>query len=66
MKRFEYMITYFMPEDDCRDVTTEKKFEDYLNDYGVDGWELVNVEPGMSGRKSCIFKMEVKEKHYDE
>jgi hypothetical protein len=56
MDKFEYKITIFVPGEDNRDIPRDEKLVDYLNDFGVDGWELVHISDGMNGRSRCIFK----------
>lgn len=46
MKTFEYLTEYFKDLND-----------DYLNNYGDEGWELVVVIPG-TYLNTCVFKRE--------
>lgn len=39
----------------------KRLFEEWLNEYGQQGWELVSVYLSESGIKKCIFKRKIQQ-----
>ena len=52
LKRFEYVML------DYNKKETHKQFEDWLNDMGERGWELVWIENAKEFVICCTFKRE--------
>lgn len=58
MKRFKYIIRSYSALS-----TTHSNFEDWLNSYGKEGWEVVSVNRynGIDFPANVVFKKEIKD-----
>lgn len=62
MKRFKYIVRSYSASS-----TTHSNFEDWLNSYGDEGWEVaaINRYNGIDFPANVVFKKEIEDIEYD-
>ena len=65
MKNFEYKTAFLELKLSLFPKNSEKKIQDFLNSYGKEGWELIQIfekSDWIASRRmiECFFKREIK------